>query len=366
MKDPVSEAVLYNGRVDPVRTDGRDIDKALAELSGEASHQVIEPDRVKPVSSEAHAVMFRPSAQDPTYYDLPVLKKSVWSIDIPLYYFVGGAGGAALTLGAAVQLRKDRGLRELSEHIHWMGIVGSSLGAAFLIHDLGRPSRFLNMMRVFRPTSPMNMGAWILGGAAPTAIATGLFINRGGWIGAVGEVTGYMSGVFGAALAGYTGVLVANSAIPVWQAARHWMPILFMASSISGAAAILDLLSNRPSAGRITFVFGTVGRVAELAAAQCVEKSAAKTLQVAAPFRKGATALLWKASSMLTAASLVLTVLPGRSAKRRKIGGLLGALGSLALRFAVHYISNASSEDARASFHQQRQRMSDQVPAGQA
>jgi formate-dependent nitrite reductase membrane component NrfD len=97
-----------------------------------------------------------------------------------------------------------------------MGVAGSSIGAAFLIHDLGRPERFLFMLRVFRPTSPMNLGAWILAGAAPTAIATALFINRRGLLGWLGESAGYASGVFGAALATYTGVLVANSAVPVW------------------------------------------------------------------------------------------------------------------------------------------------------
>ncbi len=112
-----------------------------------------------------------------------MLKQSVWSIDIPIYYFLGGTAGAALTLGAAIQLVSPRGrhpLRRLSAICHWIGIAGSTAGAAFLIHDLGRPSRFLYMMRVFRPASPMNMGVWILAGAAPTAIATGLLVNRRG------------------------------------------------------------------------------------------------------------------------------------------------------------------------------------------
>ena len=117
---------------------------------------------------------------DTTYYDRPMLKQPVWSIHIPIYYFLGGTAGAALTLGAAIQLVSPRGrhpLQRLSAICHWTGIIGSTAGAEFLIHDLGRPSRFLYMMRVFRPTSPMNMGVWILSGAAPTAIATGLRVN---------------------------------------------------------------------------------------------------------------------------------------------------------------------------------------------
>jgi formate-dependent nitrite reductase membrane component NrfD len=285
-----------------------------------------------------------------------MLKQSVWSVDIPLYYFLGGAGGAALTLAAAMQLaarsgRRKHELRHLSEHCHWIGIAGSTAGAAFLIHDLGRPSRFLYMMRVFRPSSPMNLGAWILAAAAPTAISTGLFINRPGPLGFVGDLTGYASGVFGAALAGYTGVLVSNSALPIWQRARRWMPVLFIASAAAAAASILDLFYEEKAARRVTGVFGTAGRVMEIAAARRVEQLASTVPRVGDPFHKGAPSALWKAAGALTAASVVMSAL-----RKRRLAGLLGAAGSLCLRFAVHYLSNASARDPKASFELQRQR----------
>src|SRR5262249_42559018 len=118
-----------------------------------------------------------------------------------------GRRAPRLTLGAAIQLvtpPRDEHFRRLSMVCHWTGIIGSTVGAGFLIHDLGRAERFLYMMRVFRPTSPMNLGTWILSGAAPTAIVTGLLVNRPGVLGKIAEVTGYLSGIFGAALAGYT------------------------------------------------------------------------------------------------------------------------------------------------------------------
>jgi len=353
MSDRASDMVSHEDPGDAGYSDGRDIDTRIAELSGEASDQLIKTDQI----SKSKALVNRSAADEPTYYQQPLLKRSVWSIDIPLYYFCGGAAGAALALGAALQVRRDPELRDFSRHCHWIGIAGSSVGAVLLIHDLGKPSRFLNMMRVFRPTSPMNMGAWILGGGAPTAIATGLFINRGGFLGALGELTGFASGGFGSALAGYTGVVVSNSAIPVWQEARHWMPVLFMASSVASAGSLLDLLYEHRRASRISFAFGTIGRVAELVAANQVENSARNLPKVAAPFKNGPTSILWKASMVLGTASLIVSAVPGKSAKRRKVAGVLGVLGSLALRFAVHYISNASAEDARASFQHQRQRL---------
>ncbi len=343
----------------------RYVDLTIGTLSGEGSGQVANTHREQVQQITPRAWEHTPTVveNDPTYYDRPVLKQSVWSIDIPLYYFFGGAAGAALTLGAAVQLacRRDdecRGdLRKFAEYCHWTGIIGSSVGAMFLVHDLGRPSRFLHMVRVFRPSSPMNMGSWILGGAAPTAIATGLFINRGGFLGDVGEITGYLSGIFGTALAGYTGVLVSNSVIPVWQEARRWMPILFAASGMTTAASVIDIFYENERANLITYTFGNVGRVLELVASYKVEETASKTPRVGEPFHKPGTGTLWKAAGILTAASLLLSVLPGKSSAKRRVAGVLGAAGSLCLRFAVHYISNASARDARATFQVQRRQL---------
>ena len=336
--------------------DGREIDQSIATLSGEAAQQVARngAETVRETTPWEHI----PGAggEDVTYYGRPLLKESVWSIDIPLYYFLGGAAGAAMTLGAAAQFAcgESRELRRFSEVCHWTGIIGSTLGAAFLIHDLGRPERFLGMVRVFRPTSPMNIGAWILATAAPSSIATGLLIHREGWLGKLGDAAGYVSGVFGAGLAGYTGVLVSNSAIPAWIPGRRWMPMLFLASGASSAASILDLFHKGREAARITLLFGTAARAVEIAAGRRVEEAAAEVPKVAEPFRRGATGLLWKAAGGLTAASLVLALVPGESRRRRRVAGVLGILGSLSMRFAVHYISNASARDARASFRQQR------------
>src|SRR5579884_2268377 len=217
MSAPRHEKIRYKQSVDPTPTDGRDIDTRIGVLPGEAAQQEARPveQRLQEITPEPWDRVPRFSGEDPTYYERPVLKPSVWSIDIPLYYFVGGAAGAALAMGAAVQVAAgdEGGLRDFSKHCHWIGIAGSTLGAAFLIHDLGRPSRFLNMLRVFRPTSPMNVGAWILSGAAPTAIATALLIHRRAVLGEIGQAMGYASGAFGAALATYTGVLVSNTAI---------------------------------------------------------------------------------------------------------------------------------------------------------
>lgn len=356
---PVSEkSIRYADTTDPILTDGRDVDTRIATLEGEGAQQDVRRDdrRLRDLTPKPWDRMPGESDEGATYYDRPLLKKSVWSVDIPLYYFFGGTAGAAMTLGAAIQLvcpTGDCALRRAALVCHWTGIIGSTTGAAFLIHDLGRPSRFLYMMRVFRPTSPMNMGVWILGGAAPAAIATGLFLNRGGLLGRIGEVCGYFAGIFGAALAGYTGVLVSNTAIPLWQESRRWMPVLFIASSASSAASVIEAAAGNETTAGITRIFGTVGRVAELAAARKVERAAAVP-RVARPLRRGTSGFLWGAATVLTAASLAVSLFPGGDRRKARAAGWLGIAGSLCLRFAVHYAGDVSSQDARASFQLQR------------
>jgi hypothetical protein len=132
------------------------------------------------------------------------------------------------------------------------------------------------------------------------------------------------------------------------------MPVLFASSAMASAAAVLDLFPQGGRAARIVAICGTAGRIAELAAGKQVEASASLVPRVGAPFRSGAAAILWKAAKILTAASLALALLPVGFPRKRRTAAVLSAAGSLTLRFAVHYLTNASARDARGSFEQQR------------
>lgn len=348
-------ATLFKSSVDPVLTDGRDIDTALAKLSGEGSQQhagVIDQHLQK--NAETWNQIPSTSTSDPTYYDRPVLKAPVWSWEIPLYYYFGGAAGACLVLGAAAQLDRSGHLDRMVRRCHWAGIIGSSISGVLLIDDLGMPSRFLNMLRVFRPTSPMNMGVWILSGAAPTAITAGFFLRRGGFWKSIGESFGYLSGLFGMGLATYTGVLVGNSAIPVWESSRRVLPLLFGASAVASAGSIFSLLSEDPRERRITFTFGAIGKIGELTAAVAMERQTSRVDAVGRPLKSGLSGFLWRAAAVLTGASLIASLLPRSTRKKRIAAGVLGTAGSLALRYAVHTAGQASARDPRATFHSQR------------
>jgi formate-dependent nitrite reductase membrane component NrfD len=229
--------------------------------------------------------------------------------------------------------------------------VGGGISSALLIADLGRPTRFLNMLRVFRPTSPISVGSWVLAAATPCSLGAALFYRSKGLLPILG---GTGAAVFGIPLAGYTGVLLANTAVPVWQQGRRSLPVLFTSSSMNSAAGILKLIPLSPGAYDIVHTFGVVGAVVELAASEAFEMEVSQVEQVGKPLREGASGALWKTAKALTAASLLVALVPGRSRRMRQTAGILAALGSLCLRFAVFHAGKVSSRDPHATFGQQR------------
>src|SRR3954468_8161720 len=171
-----------------------------------------------------------PRAEPASYYGRPVIKPPVWSAEVPWYLFAGGLAGASAVLGTAADAAGNRPLARRAwllasggggarppptppraRRAWLLASAGVAASPPLLISDLGRPERFLNMMRVFKVTSPMRMGSWILaasGGAPPVPSAHELF----GWFGRLGPLAKLASTALGPALATYTGVLVADTA----------------------------------------------------------------------------------------------------------------------------------------------------------
>jgi hypothetical protein len=176
--------------------------------------------------------------QPPTYYDQPLLKPPVWTWEVPTYFFVGGAAGAAAMLGAAAQLAGAD--PKLVRDARWIAAIGAGLSAPLLIADLGRPERFLNMLRVFNPRSPMSVGAWTVAvfGATSTAavIAPGKTLR---------DVFAALSALTGLAMSTYTGVLLGVTAIPVWKENATILPAHFGASALGSAASLLELRGHK-------------------------------------------------------------------------------------------------------------------------
>lgn len=278
-----------------------------------------------------------------TYYDRPLLKKPVWKAAVPAYFYLGGLAGAAGVLAAAAQLLGGRRLAPLVGKLRLVNLVGTSLGSALLIEDLGRPERFLNMLRVFRPSSPMSVGSWVLALNGTCAAAAVLLPPLAG-------PAGLACGLLGACQSAYPGVLLACTAVPVWQQSRRSLPGLFVASSAAALGSLAPLIGLADSAA--VERLGMLAKGLELVAMRAVEReSSSRSQRVASPVRQNS---LWKLSGALTAGSLALGLLPGRGRWKKVLAGCLGTAGAVTLRWAVMEAGRASSQDPRASFELQR------------
>ena len=111
-----------------------------------------------------------------------------------------------------------------------MALAAIAASAGLLIEDLGRPSRFANMLRVFRPSSPMNMGSWLLSVYGPLVGAAALS-DLLGVAKPAGRAAEFGAAVLAPAVATYTAVLVSDTAVPLWHDARRELPFVFMGSA---------------------------------------------------------------------------------------------------------------------------------------
>lgn len=334
----------------------RHLDPDLAGLTGEAAGQQREPDQPGAPSARGPA---EPTDAGTTYYDRPVVKEPVWIWTVPAYFHVGGVLAGSALLGAVAQLVDRRGLAALVRRCRDVAAVGGAVGTGLLVADLGRPGRFLNMLRVFRPTSAMSVGSWTLaaasGATAFSALAPRVLPGRTG--GALGDTAGLAAGALAPLLGTYTAVLVGDTAVPVWRATRRELPLLFGASATTAAVSTLELFDLDEREAAVTRRLGITAKVAELAAGEAVERAAGRVERVGRPLHEGVSGDLWKAGKALTLSSLVASLLPvPRSWRRlrRVVSGILGTLASLSLRFAVFHAGKASARDPRATFDQQR------------
>jgi formate-dependent nitrite reductase membrane component NrfD len=276
---------------------------------------------------------------------------------IGAYLYTGGTAGGAAALAAAAQLVDREGMAGLVRRARLVAAVGCAASGVLLVADLGRPERFMNMLRVVRPSSPMSLGSWILAGASSALTPAAVLAGARGRLGRLGDAAGLAGGALALPLATYTGVLLNNTVIPVWSEPRRSLAPLFAASGASGAACLLDLMSLAEREEGVVRRYGAAAKAAELAAVWAVQREAGRVPRVARPLRRGASGALWRAAAGLTALSLGLELMPGRACRTRRAAvGVIGTLGALATRFAVFRAGFASAADPRATFELQRAR----------
>jgi formate-dependent nitrite reductase membrane component NrfD len=287
-----------------------------------------------------------PDAQPRSYYGRPVIKQPVWTPEIPVYFFTGGMGGASAGLA---WLAEATGNDTLARRSWGVALVGLGVSPPLLISDLGRPARFLNMLRMFKVTSPMSVGSWVLAAIGPAAG----FAALSSWTGAlprVGRTAKPAAAALGMPLATYTAALLANTAIPVWHHARYALPFVFAGSSAmsaGAAAAIVTPPRDAAPARRLALA----GAVAAVAATQAMEQTLG---DLAEPYSQKAAGKLKRAAIGLTVAGAGVMAVAGRRRAGAAAAGALMLAGAACERFCVFRAGFQSASDPKYTIGPQR------------
>jgi hypothetical protein len=162
----------------------------------------------------------------------PVINAPVWTWEVPLYFWFGGVATGSSFVAMAADAAGDHESAALARKVTLAAILP---GAPLLVLDLGRPLRFLHMMRIFKVRSPMSMGAWCLS-AFSGAVATAVLADVAGRP-RIARLLGVPTAALGTYLGSYTGVLLASTAVPVWNRSRAFLPPIFMCTAAAGGAA---------------------------------------------------------------------------------------------------------------------------------
>ncbi len=311
-----------------------------------------------------------PEAELTSYYGRPVVKPAPWGEDVAAYLFLGGVAAGSGLLAAGAQLT---GRPKLRRNCRLSALAAVGLGGVALVHDLGRPGRFLNMLRTIKLTSPMSLGSWILSAFSVGAgLASASEIDRmlGGRLPlgplrtilrALEGPAGLQAAAFAPALAAYTAVLLADTATPTWNAARDELPFVFVSSASLASAGLAMVTTPVAQTGpaRKLAVLGVAG---DLAATTMMHHRMDPV--AAEPLHDGTAGRMLRWSRALTVAGGAGTLLGGRRRGVAVASGLSLLAASALTRFGVFRAGIQSAKDPRYTIEPQKRRLAARRAAG--
>ena len=291
-----------------------------------------------------------PEATFDSYYGKPIINPPVWkALDIAGYLFLGGLAGSSSVVAAGAQASGRPGLARTAK----VGaITAGAVSLVALVHDLGRPERFLNMLRVFKVTSPMSVGSWLLSGYVPLAGVAALS-DVTGRLPRVGATATGGAALLGPAVAAYTAALISDTAVPAWHDAHRQMPYVFVTSAATAAGG-LGLLGAPLGQQGPARVLGVAGATSELAVFGRMKRSLGV---VSEPYSSGTGGRLVRAGEVLATAGAVGAVLGRRSRAASALSGLALLAASACTRFGIFHAGMESARDPRYTVGPQRERL---------
>jgi formate-dependent nitrite reductase membrane component NrfD len=289
----------------------------------------------------------RGRAQQPAVVQGPVMHPPVWTWEVPVYFWTGGMAAGSSFVAMACDLAGDGHSARLARRV---ALGALAVSPPLLIMDLGRPLRFLNMLRIVKPRSPMSTGAWALslfGALAGAAVGADLLgrprVARG-----LGAATAVVGGYLGS----YAGVLLASTAVPVWARSRLFLGPIFVSTAVlTGASAtrLVLVAAGLPDGHPTRDALGRVESGAMAAELVLSEINHHRLGPLARALDEGAGARWFQAAQWLARGGLALRLLGRRrgSAPHDMASGLFMA-SALCFRFAWVRAGRSSAQDDEA------------------
>ena len=272
-----------------------------------------------------------------------MMKPPVWTWEVPLYFWTGGVASGSAFVALACDLAGDPDAARMARRVS-LGFLAVS--PPLLVLDLGRPLRFLHMLRIVKTRSPMSMGAWALtvfGNLAAGAVGADL-LGREKLARALGAANVPVGGYLGS----YTGVLLASTAVPIWARSKLFLGPIFVCTATATGAAACRLALSATGTGREHPTIVALSDVqagamlAELGLSVLNERRLSR-LQLAEPLERSP----WmKAAKWLVRAGLGLQLTRRRSLEHVASAVYLAA--GLAFRYAWVQAGPVSARDDRA------------------
>jgi formate-dependent nitrite reductase membrane component NrfD len=277
----------------------------------------------------------------------PFIHAPVWSWEVASYFWLGGMASGSAFVALACDVAGDHRSAAIARKVA-LGAVTPA--PALLIADLGRPERFLNMMRIFKPRSPMNTGAWCLvafSGSSALAVGCDLIGRR-----KTARVLGALTSLFGSYLGSYTGVLLACTAVPLWARSRTILGPAFVATATAtGAAASRLVLVARglPHGHPTRRALGTIETASMLTELSLSALGERRLGTAADALSSGRPGLYFRTAKRLVGLGLSLRLVARRTGSREHdLASVMYLAAGLAFRFAWVYAGRASATDDAA------------------
>ncbi|HEX6292841.1 MAG TPA: NrfD/PsrC family molybdoenzyme membrane anchor subunit [Herpetosiphonaceae bacterium] len=307
-----------------------------------------------------------------SYYGIPAIHKPHWKWLIICYFFLGGISSASYVIASIAELFGGRDTRRIVRVGRYISLAALIPSPILLILDLGRPERFLYMLRIVKLRSPMSVGTWgltLFGGfcalsaliqAAQDGLLSRANLLSRALLALPSKTISVLGGAFGFFVGGYTGVLLGATAVPLWARNALLLGPLFLSSAMSSASAAITLVlalmrgTSHQTIRRLERL-DTAALLAELGLILAARRNAGAV--IGRPVQHGPLSriLRWGVLGLGVGGPLLLQSI-GRLSDRLPVRGLavlssvLTLTGGFLLRYVMVMAGRASADDPEATY----------------